>query len=98
MLVVMTFMDVLFLANTVILIPLLNSISYLLCGYVDVTSLLEYVDATYESLFEMQRLDAAGFRRMRTITQMLFETVIQLVLQVRILVYFYNIFGDNAAT
>ena len=36
----------------------------------------------------MQKLDVAGFRRMRTISQLTFETFIQLILQVNMLIFF----------
>lgn len=39
-------------------------------------------------MFEMQKLQVAGFRRMRTISQLTFETFIQFLLQLRMLSFF----------
>jgi hypothetical protein len=38
----------------------------------------------------MSKLDVAGFRRLRTISQLSFESLIQIILQVRILIYSFN--------
>lgn len=60
----------------------------LTCGLLDLSFLTRMIDQSYEIMFEMQKLDVAGFRRMRTISQLTFETFIQFLLQVRMLLYF----------
>jgi hypothetical protein len=45
-------------------------------------------DKIFEACFEMQKSEVAGFRRLRTISQMLFETIPQICLQLRMYYYF----------
>lgn len=68
MLVLMSLMDVTFLTLSVILIPFCFIIKFLTCGFVNLGFIAERLEETYEAMFKMQKLDAAGFRRMRTIT------------------------------
>lgn len=68
MLIVMSFMDIIFILNEVILGPTAYLIEYLSCGKIKINWIIEKIDDIYEWLFLMQNLDAAGFRRMRTIT------------------------------
>ena len=97
MLVLMAVMDLVFLFNSVVLTPIIYLLGLLMCGFVDLNWLLSFIDEMYMAMFKMQRIDAAGFRRMRTITQLTFETMIQLVLQVRMLIYYNNNkYGDLA--
>ena len=64
----MLLMDNMFVFNSTILSPisLLFGLSYL----------DDFIDGTYEVLFQMKRHEVSGFRRMRTITQLIFESVI----------------------
>ena len=41
--------------------------------------------------------DLAGFRRLRTISQLTFETMLQIILQLRILLYTQNTNSDSTA-
>ncbi len=45
------------------------------------------IDGSYEYLFQMKRHEVGGFRRMRTITQVIFETLIQLAVQIHMLIF-----------
>ena len=46
------------------------------------------VDKSYELLFHMQKHEVSGFRRMRTITQLFYESLIQFAVQICMLSYF----------
>lgn len=48
------------------------------------------LERSYELLFEMTKLEVEGFRRMRTISQLTFETLIQMILQLRMLLFFWG--------
>lgn len=95
MIVFMFVMDIVFLLNQAFLYPIIAFLNVLTCEKLGLGKLLELIDKSYEILFDMQKLEVAGFRRMRTITQMLFETLIQLVLQVRMLIYFKRHYVEN---
>jgi len=88
MLVYLTILDLVFLINQALLVPILVLLRTLTCGLLNFTCLSNIIDSSYEVLFEMQKLEVAGFRRMRTISQLTFETFIQLILQIRMLQYF----------
>jgi hypothetical protein len=45
------------------------------------TSCLNCIDGSYEFLFQMKKHEVSGFRRMRTITQLMFESIIQFAVQ-----------------
>lgn len=90
MLVYLTILDLVFLINQALLVPILVLLRTLTCGLLNFTCLSNIIDSSYEVLFEMQKLEVAGFRRMRTISQLTFETFIQTLLQVRMLMYFNN--------
>jgi len=90
MLVYLFLMDIVFLINQAILVPVILILRLITCILLDLTCLTRILDSSYEIMFEMQKLDVAGFRRMRTISQLTFETFIQTLLQVRMLMYFNN--------
>lgn len=88
MLIYLFIMDVVFLINQAILTPIIQILKLLTCYKIDFTCLTKKIDRSYELMFEMQKLEVAGFRRMRTISQLTFETFIQVLLQIRMLHYF----------
>ena len=65
-------MDQVFIFNSTILTPL--AYLFALCK---IECLNRLVDDSYAFLFQMKPHEVSGFRRMRTITQMIFETFIQ---------------------
>ena len=72
------------------LTELLLSFWYLLyymitCGSSKKGGYEEYLDKFYQSAFKLNEMDVKGLRRLRTISQMIFETVPQLILQLIIL-------------
>lgn len=78
--VLMFIMECLFLINTVVLSPITKAVEWITCGRAKLYCLTDSIDDSYHSAFMMQRLDAQGFRRMRTITQTTFESLIQIIL------------------
>jgi len=81
-------LDVVFIFNQALLFPLICLLKVLTCGCLDLSCLSEGLDKSYEYFFKMQKLEVAGFRRMRTISQLTFESLIQVTLQIRMLQYF----------
>lgn len=80
-------MDVIYIIVSVVITPLTMIIKVLSCGYIDITNVEEKLDVLYEILFGMSDMDIKGFRRLRTISQLSFESLPQILLQVRILLY-----------
>ena len=76
-------LDLIFVLNTTLFAP----IGYLLTKCCRIKSLNSLIDGSYERLFQMKPHEVVGFRRMRTITQMIFESVIQLGVQIHMLIY-----------
>lgn len=68
MIVFMFVMDIVFLLNQALLYPIFATLDVLTCEKLGFGKLLELIDKSYEILFDMQKLEVAGFRRMRTIT------------------------------
>lgn len=66
----MLFMDILFILNATILKPLADVFN--------ISLLHDFINGSYELLFQMKPHEVSGFRRMRTITQFFFETKIQI--------------------
>jgi hypothetical protein len=96
MLVYMFILDIMFVINQALLFPLICLLKFLTCGIIDLSCFNRALDKSYEFLFEMQKLEVAGFRRMRTISQLTFESLIQFCLQVRMLMYFNQLEDQNA--
>ena len=76
-------MDQVFVLNTTLLAP----VAYLLKICCKTECLYDVIDGSYERMFQMKPHEVSGFRRMRTITQMMFETFIQLGVQIHMLIY-----------
>ena len=79
----MLFMDHVFVLNTTLLAP----IAFLLRKCCNAEFLTAMTDRSYEVLFQMKPHEVNGFRRMRTITQAIFETLIQLAVQIHMLIF-----------
>jgi len=92
MVVFLQFMDLWFLVFTVLLKLVLWLFSW--CCSDKTERAVTWVDSLYEYVFEMQKLDVAGFRRMRTISQLTFESIVQILLQTRILLFLELNEGD----
>ena len=89
MLAYMFILDIIFVINQAILFPIIVCLKVITFGFLDLSCLNRALEMTYEFLFEMHKLEVAGFRRMRTISQLTFESLIQLMLQIRML-YVFN--------
>lgn len=76
MLIYMVVMDFVFLILQAIFSPAVEIVKLVSFGWIDLSGILNRLDRIYEIMFCMQKLDVAGFRRMRTITQLSFETFI----------------------
>lgn len=93
MLIYMFVLDIIFVINQALLFPIICVLRFITCGLIDLSCLNRALEKSYEFLFEMQKLEVAGFRRMRTISQLTFESLIQFCLQVRML-WFFNQLAD----
>lgn len=96
MLIYLFILDVIFVVNQAFIYPLIMLIKFLTCGLLDLTVLNKALEKSYEIMFDMQKLEVAGFRRMRTISQLTFETLIQTILQIRMLIFFQKIDNKEA--
>ena len=86
-------MDIIYIVVSVVIMPIAFAIKLLSCGFIDFTKIEEKLDVLYEILFGMSDMDIKGFRRLRTISQLSFESLPQIILQVRILIFALN--GEN---
>ena len=68
----MMLMDQIFILNTTILTPIAFLFGHI-CG---ITCMDNLIDESYMFLFQMRPHEVSGFRRMRTITQVIFETFV----------------------
>ena len=68
-------MDVVFLIFSAIFTPIFFLIHFVTCGKINFTNMMDSTDPVYEKMFTMKRLDVNGFRRLRTISQLVFESV-----------------------
>ena len=68
-------MDTIYIVVSVIITPTAMLIKVLTCGLIDMTNVEEKLDVLYEILFGMTDMDIKGFRRLRTISQLSFESL-----------------------
>lgn len=73
-------MDVVFLLFAAIATPIFFVLHMATCGKVNFSKMMNSTDPVYEGMFSMKRLDVNGFRRLRTISQLVFESVPQITL------------------
>lgn len=73
-------MDIIYIIVSVIITPAAMIIKLLTCGIIDITNIEEKLDVLYEILFGMTDMDIKGFRRLRTISQLSFESLPQIFL------------------
>lgn len=69
------FMDLIYIVVSVIITPIAYVIKLLTCGLIDLTGIEDGLDVLYEILFGMSDMDIKGFRRLRTISQLSFESL-----------------------
>lgn len=77
-------MDLIYIINSVVITPIVFIFSF---GRLNMEVIEEKIDKIYIVLFGMSDMDIKGFRRLRTISQLSFESFPQILLQIRILVY-----------
>jgi len=82
-------MDIIFIIVSVVIVPLTMIVKFLSCGLIKIkhNEIEEKFNIIYETLFGMTDIDIKGFRRLRTISQLSFESLPQIILQCRILFY-----------
>lgn len=68
-------MDIIYIIVSVILTPTAMLIKVFTCGLIDMTNIEQKLDVLYEILFGMTDMDIKGFRRLRTISQLTFESL-----------------------
>ena len=73
-------MDIIYILVSVVVTPSAMLIKALSCGLIDVTNVEDKLDVLYEILFGMTDMDIKGFRRLRTISQLSFESLPQIIL------------------
>ena len=68
MLYYMFMMDLMFVLNQAILVPIVFIFKIFTFYKLDLSCINKTIDSSYELLFEMEKVEVAGFRRMRTIS------------------------------
>ena len=81
LLVYLFIIDAIFLIISIVLTPLLMLISFITCSKLRMEMIQFVTDKAFETLFGMQEMDVVGFRRLRTVSQLTFETLAQILLQ-----------------
>ena len=71
------FMDLIYIINSVIITPLAFLFTY---GKINMEVMEDKIDSIYNYLFGMSDMDIKGFRRLRTISQLTFESFPQIIL------------------
>ena len=89
-------LDLIFVVNKAFIEPISSILQLLTCGHLSLRYISNMLDQTYGNIFGMQKMDVEGFRRMRTICQLTFESLIQLILQVRMLIYFKRLHDEQS--
>eukprot|EP01083_Nonionella_stella_P043236 116652_1 len=74
-----------FIVDCVFMVYVLVSamIYFVTCSHVDITDWID--DYVFQKLLGMNRMQIIGYRRLRTLSQLLFETIPQLLLQIHML-------------
>jgi len=68
-------MDLVYIVTSVIITPFAMLLKLISCGCIDITNVEEKLDGLYNILFGMTDMDIKGFRRLRTISQLSFESL-----------------------
>lgn len=66
-------MDSIYIINSIVIIPMSMLIRFFFCGFIKVDR--NCIDFVYVKMFGMNSMDILGFHRLRTITQLVFESV-----------------------
>ena len=78
-LIYLNIMDVVYIFTSVVLVPIAVMIQWLTCGMLSERNMAHYfeekLDSIYEVAFGMSQMDIKGFRRLRTISQLSFESM-----------------------
>lgn len=77
--------DLSFLLVGVVSIPVILLVTLLTCGNYGEAEMNRAQNWLFKGLFGMTRMDAQGFRRLRTLSQLTFESITQILLQCWIL-------------
>ena len=64
-------MDLIYIISSVIITP----IALLSCGVINVENVEDKIDQIYNLMFGMSDMDIKGFKRLRTISQLSFESL-----------------------
>ena len=85
LLIYLLLIDIVFLLISSIVSPLTLLVSLITLGRVKLDKLNDLFDRIYELLFGMSKIDVLGFRRLRTSSQLTFESIPQVLFQLYIL-------------
>jgi hypothetical protein len=91
LLVYLFIIDTIFLLISIVLTPLMVLVSIMTCFRLKMKQIQFVTDRAFERLFGMQEMDVVGFRRLRTVSQLTYETLPQILLQG----YIYTKIQDN---
>lgn len=94
-LVYLILLDVLFMINTAVLRPIVYIIKIATCNKVDLMKLTMFVNNMYSVFFDMDTMEVEGFRRLRTISQLTFESLPQIILQIRVINYYKSVYPEK---
>lgn len=68
-------MDQIYILNSVFIVPVMKILQLITCGMINAECAENCLDAIYVKLFGMNTMDILGFHRLRTITQLSFESI-----------------------
>lgn len=81
-------MDILFMTSSSVLELIAFLLKLLTCGCLNVDFMSHFIENNYRMLFHMTKLDVEGFNRQRNITQLMFQTTVQLIFVVKMIIYY----------
>lgn len=81
-------MDLMYVFHTILCRPIQLAIKCCTCGKLNVNTCGEWIENSYQYLFDMGPNEIDGFRRLRTISQLIFEGIPQIILLIRVYSYF----------
>ena len=94
-------MEFVFIFHTIVLEPLILIVKMLSCGRLNLQRqniVVKFEEHIFELVFGMKKPEIAGFRRLRTITQLIFETLPEFLLQLRIYFYLENSTSEESGS
>lgn len=81
-------MDLIYVIHTILCLPFLLVIKCITFGRLNVFACGDWIENSYQYLFDMGPNEIEGFRRLRTISQLIFEGIPQIFLLIRVYIYF----------